>query len=68
MSDHPKPDLLHTLQIGMLDHLQMWMFHLMNTHEQLDKYNASGFTCLITPTSHQKIRHMSKFLNGMERR
>jgi len=38
--DLPKPDLLHTLQIGMLDHLQKWIFHFMKTHERLDKYNA----------------------------
>jgi len=40
VSDLPKPDLLHTMQIGMLDHLQKWIFHFMKTHEQLDKYNA----------------------------
>jgi hypothetical protein len=41
MSDLPKPDLLlHTMQIGMLDHLQKWIFHFMQTHKRLDKYNA----------------------------
>jgi len=40
VSDLPKPDLLHTMQIGMLDHLQKWIFHFMKTHERLDKYNA----------------------------
>jgi hypothetical protein len=33
-------DLLRTILIGKLDHLQKWIFHLMKTHEQLDKYNA----------------------------
>jgi len=28
------------MQIGMLDHLQKWIFHFMKTHKQLDKYNA----------------------------
>jgi hypothetical protein len=28
------------MQIGMLHHLQKWIFHLMKTHEWLDKYNA----------------------------
>jgi hypothetical protein len=28
------------MQIGMLDHLQKWIFHFMKTHERLDKYNA----------------------------
>ena len=40
VSDLPKPDLLHTMQIGMLDHLQKWIFHFMMTHKRLDKYNA----------------------------
>jgi len=40
VSDLPKPDLLHTIQIGMLDHLQKWIFHFMKTHKHLDKYNA----------------------------
>jgi len=40
VSDLPKPDLLHTMQIGMLDHLQKWIFHFMKTHKRLDKYNA----------------------------
>jgi hypothetical protein len=37
VSDLPKPDLLHTIQIGMLHHLQKWIFHFMKTHERLDK-------------------------------
>jgi len=41
VSDLPKPDHLHTMQIGMLDHLQKWIFHCMKMHEQLDKYNAT---------------------------
>jgi hypothetical protein len=40
VSDLPKPDLLQTMQIGMLDHLQKWIVHFMKTHERLDKYNA----------------------------
>jgi hypothetical protein len=28
------------MQIGMLDHLQDWIFHFLKTHEGLDKYNA----------------------------
>ena len=38
--DLPKPDLIHTMQISMLDHLQEWMSHSIRTHEGLDKYNA----------------------------
>jgi hypothetical protein len=40
VSDIPKPNLLHTIQIGMLDHLQKWIFDFIKTHEQLDKHNA----------------------------
>jgi len=40
VSGLPKPDLLNTMQIGMLDHLQKWIFHFMKTHEWLHKYNA----------------------------
>ena len=40
MSELPKPDLLHAMQIGMLDNLQKCIFHFMKTHERLDKYNA----------------------------
>ena len=38
--DLPKPNLFHTIQIGMLDHLQKWIIHFMKTYERLDKYNA----------------------------
>jgi len=40
VSDLLNPDLLHTMQIGMLDHLQQWIFYFMKTHERLDKYNS----------------------------
>jgi len=40
VSDLPKPNLLHTMQIGMLDLLQKWIVQIMKTHERLDKYNA----------------------------
>jgi len=38
--DISKLDLLYTMQIGILDHLKQWIFHFMQTNEQLDKYNA----------------------------
>jgi hypothetical protein len=40
VGDLSKPDPLHTMQIGMLDHGQKLIFHFMKTHEQLDMYNA----------------------------
>ena len=39
-SDLAKPDLLHTMQIGMFEHLQMWIFHFMKTHKWIKMYNA----------------------------
>jgi hypothetical protein len=30
--------------IGMLDHLQKWIFHFMKTHERRDKYNATSLS------------------------
>jgi hypothetical protein len=32
------------MQIGMLAHIQKWIFHFMKTHERLDKYNAIWFS------------------------
>jgi len=49
VSDLPQPDLLHTMQIGMLDQLPKWIFHFMKTHERLDKYNEIW---LSVPSSH----------------
>jgi len=40
VSDIPKPNLLHTIEIGMLDHLQKCIFHFMKMYQRLDKYNA----------------------------
>jgi hypothetical protein len=39
-SDLPKPDLLHAMHIGMLDHHQRYIFCIMKTDERLNKYNA----------------------------
>ena len=36
----PKPNLLHSIQIGMLDHLPKWIFHITKMHKQQDMYNA----------------------------
>jgi hypothetical protein len=40
LSDLLKPDLLTTMPIEMLEHLQKGIVHCMMTHEWLDKYNA----------------------------
>lgn len=38
-SDLPKPDLLHTMQIGMLKHLLQWLHEFLKQHKRLDKFN-----------------------------
>ena len=55
------------MQIGMINHLQKWIVHFVKTHEWLDKFKQSGYLCLLTMTSHQKISHIRKFFNGMGR-
>jgi hypothetical protein len=79
VSELPKLVLLHTMQIGMLDHLQKWIFHFMKTYERLNKYNAIW---LSLPTYHdltpktksyeevsqwngKKMKEMSRYLLGV---
>ena len=79
MSDLPKPNLLHTMQIGMLDYLQQWNFHSMKTHKRLDKYNVIW---LYLPANHdltpktksyeevsqwnwKEMKEMSRYLLGV---
>jgi len=67
------------MQIGMLDHLQKWIFHFIKTHKQLDKYSA---ICLSVPTYHdltpknksyeevsqwngKEMKEMSRYLLGV---
>jgi hypothetical protein len=68
MGDLPKPDLHKTMQIGMLDHLPMCIFHFMKTHKWLDNYNAIWLSMPAYHDLKPKISHMIKFLNGMGRR
>jgi hypothetical protein len=49
LMDLPKSNLHHTIQIGMLDHLQKGIFHYMMTHKWLHKYIESW---LSVPTYH----------------
>jgi hypothetical protein len=39
VSDSPKLDLLHTIQLGMLKHVLGWLQQLMKKFKQLSKYN-----------------------------
>jgi len=79
VSNLPKPDLLHTMQIGMLDHLQKWIFHFMKTHKRLDKDNAIWLSMpayhALTPKNKsyeevsqwngKEMKEMSRYLLGV---
>jgi hypothetical protein len=52
VSNLPKLDLLHTLQIGMLD-------HSLKTHERLDKFNAIWRS---VPVSHDLTRENQSYV------
>ena len=79
VSDLPKPEHLHTMQISMLDHHQKWIFHFMKTHEWLNKYNAISLSVPayhdLTPKnkSYQEVsqwngkemKEMSRYLLGV---
>jgi hypothetical protein len=74
-----KPNHLHTMQIGMLDHLQKWIFHFMKMHEWLDNDNAIWLSVPayhdLTPKikSHEEVsqrngkemKEMSRYLLGV---
>jgi hypothetical protein len=38
--DLPKPDVLHTMQLGMLKHLLEWIHALLKQYNRLDRFNA----------------------------
>jgi hypothetical protein len=75
----PQPDLLHTMQIGMLNPLYKWNFHFMKMHKQLNKSNRNW---LSAPASHdltpenrsyeevsqrigKEMKEMSRYLLGV---
>lgn len=37
--DLPKPDLLHTMQIGMLKHLLAWLHEFLKQYKRLERFN-----------------------------
>jgi hypothetical protein len=39
IGDLPKPDLLHTMQLGILKHLLSWVEDFCKEHGQLDRFN-----------------------------
>jgi hypothetical protein len=79
MSNLLTPDLLHTMQIGMLYHLQKWIVCFMKTRARLDNSNAIW---LAVPAYHnltsknmsfeelsqwngKKMKRMSRYLFGV---
>jgi len=36
----PKPNLLHTIQVGMLKHLLLWIMSFLKSHHQLALFNS----------------------------
>jgi len=74
-----KADLVHSMQIGMLDHLQKWIFHFIKTHERLEKYNALWLSVPayhdLTPKTKsyeevsqwngKEMKEMSRYLRGV---
>jgi hypothetical protein len=79
VSDLSKPDFLHTMHIGMLDHLQKWIFRFLKMHERLNKYNAIWLSMFayhdLTPKNEsyeevsqwngKEMKEMSQYLLGV---
>jgi len=59
-------DLLYTLPNSILSNLQKWISTSWRCKNSSTSWMQSGYPCLLTTTSHQKISHMRQFLNGME--
>ena len=80
-SDLPKPELLHSMQIGMLKHLLTWLHEFSKQHKQLDKFNNIRLSvpayldmtkarCTYKEVSHWnggEIKMMIRFLVGVVR-
>jgi hypothetical protein len=41
VGDLPKPDLLHTMLLGMLKHLLDWLESLLHAHQRLDRFDRT---------------------------
>ena len=79
VTDLLKPDLLHRMEISMLDSLQGWIFHCMKTHKRLDNFNANWLSMPayhnLTPTNEsyeevsqwngKEMKEMSRYLLGV---
>jgi len=68
VSNLPKPDLLYPMQLRMLDHLQKWIFHFMEMHQRLDKYNAIWLSLPAFHNFTPKNTSYEVIPNGTERR
>jgi hypothetical protein len=57
------PDLPHTMLIGMRDHLQKWIVHLLKTHERLNMYNA---ICLSIPAYYDPTAKYTSYVEDSQ--
>ena len=68
VSDLLKPDLLHPMQISMLEHVLKWIIHFMKTYKQLNKYDTIWLSVpadhVLTPNN-KSYKEDSKW-NGKE--
>jgi hypothetical protein len=68
VSNLPNPNLLHTMQMAVLDHLHKWIFRLSKMHQRFGKYNAIW---LLVPVYHDLPRKNKSYeevsqWNGMK--
>jgi hypothetical protein len=76
VSELPKPDLLHTMQLGMLKHLLQWLNQLLKKYNRLDRFNdlwlsVPAYPDFTKPTkayeevsqwTGKELKNMSRFL------
>ena len=81
VSDLPKPDLLHTMQLGMLKHLLGWLQDFLKQHNRLEAFNniwlsVPAYLDMTRPRraygevsswQGKEIKTMSRFLVGVLR-
>jgi hypothetical protein len=79
VSDILKPNLLHSMHIGILDHLPKWIVYFMKSHTRMDKHNPIRLSVpayrQLTPNTKssqevsqwngKEIKEMSWYLQGV---
>jgi hypothetical protein len=81
MSDLPKPYLLHTMHIGMLNHLLEWLQAFLRDHRRFDRFNNLWLSVPpylntaaprltygeVSPGTRKEIKRLSTFVLGVLR-